>query len=77
MSIRTRRGALARRDLLTRLDECRDYAQIDWQSVVNRIRAGRRATATLSRSSRELQRLTEELHAVQAETGKPTPEGMT
>ncbi len=69
MSIRTG-AATARRDLLTRLDECRDYAQIDWQSVVNRISGLVAEQRELQRSSRELQRLTQELHAVQAEIGE-------
>ncbi len=61
------REATARRDLLTRLDECRDFTQIDWHSAVNRISGLAAEQQELQRSSRELRRLTEELQAVQAE----------
>jgi uncharacterized protein YPO0396 len=50
---------------LTRLDECRDFAQIDWQSVVNRISELSAEMRALETASRELERLGRELRGVQ------------
>jgi uncharacterized protein YPO0396 len=59
------KAAGARREVLTRLDECRDFAQIDWHAVVNRISALAAEKQELEKASRELKRLSRELEEVQ------------
>ena len=57
-------AAIARGQVLVGLDQTREYADIDWQSVVNKIEDLKRERQQLEAASAELTRLNVELEAV-------------
>ncbi|HEX5534007.1 MAG TPA: SbcC/MukB-like Walker B domain-containing protein [Actinomycetales bacterium] len=62
--------ASTRQAVLARLDEFRDFAELDWQSLVNRIAGYQAERRRIEESSTELARVAETLERVEGEIGE-------